>query len=72
MNLVVTGHQPDRLHGQGHLIYKWCETQIINYKPTLCLSGMAGGSDQFYPLVLSYQIIIHYGVFSHIEKILNI
>lgn len=72
MNLGVIGHRPDRLHGQSHLIYKWCETQIINYKPTLCLSGMAGGSDQFYPLVLSYQIIIHYGVFSHIGKILNI
>lgn len=68
MNLGVTGHRPDRLHGQGHLIYKWCETQIINYKPTLCLSGMAGGSDQLFARALSYQIIIHYGIFSHIEK----
>ena len=42
MNLGVTGHRPDRLHSQSHLIYKWCEAQIINYKPTLCLSGMGG------------------------------
>lgn len=48
MNLGVTGHRPDRLHGQSHLIYKWCETQIINYKPTFCLSGMAGGTDQLF------------------------
>lgn len=68
MNLGVTGHRPDRLYGQSYLMDKWCKTQIINYKPTLCLNGMAGSSDQFYPLVLSYQIIIHYGVFSHIEK----
>ena len=44
MNLGVTGHRPDRLHSQSHLIYKWCEAQIINYKPTLCLSGMGGAA----------------------------
>ena len=48
MNLGITGHRPARLNGQSHLIYKWCEAQIINYKPTLCLSGMAGGTDQLF------------------------
>lgn len=47
MNLGVTGHRPDRLHSQSHLIYKWCEAQIINYKPTLCLSGMGAAVISF-------------------------
>ena len=68
MNLGVTRHRSDRLHGQSNLIYKWCETQIINYKPTLCLNGMVGGSDQLFAFMLSYQTIILYRVFSHIEK----
>ena len=72
MNLGVTGHRLDRLYGQSYLMDKWCKTQIINYKPTLCLNGMAGGSDQLFAFMLSYQTIIPYGVFSHIEKILNI
>lgn len=48
MNLGITGHRRERLHGQDHLVYKWCEAQIIKYEPTLCLSGMANGSDQLF------------------------
>lgn len=50
MKLAVTGHRPQRLRGQEKEIKKWLADRIEEYKPDLCINGMAAGVDQLFAL----------------------
>lgn len=48
MKVMVTGHRPQRLHGNESLVRAWFDEKIKELKPDECISGMAEGADQIW------------------------
>lgn len=48
MNLMVTGHRPQRLYGKDEEVRIWLAKYIRELKPDRCISGMAAGVDRIF------------------------
>lgn len=48
MQVMVTGHRPERLAGNEIEVLQWLDAELRELKPDVAISGMAAGVDQIF------------------------
>lgn len=48
MQVMVTGHRPERLNGREIEVMTWLDAELRELQPSIAISGMAAGVDQIF------------------------
>ena len=58
MNVMITGHRPERLKGREKEVKEWINNQLNILQPTLAINGMAQGVDQIFAKIAKDKNIV--------------
>lgn len=68
MNVMITGHRPERLKGREKEVKEWINHQLDILQPTLAINGMAQGVDQIFAKIAKDKGVPLLNVYPHRRK----